>query len=449
MENKEHHIHIVDSPVGSGKTTAAIDKINKLENGNRVIFITPFKSEIERVIRECPNKNIKQPNVRHGGGRKGTSFLKLIKKNYNIASTHSLFMNINDETIAELKAKNYMLILDEAFDVVQQYDLWQELKYATINKKKELTKENIKSLINKKFISVDDDFMVRWIDNENQLYKYNFFKNLIDRKLIYLINKCFLLWIFPPEVFSKDIFHEIFILTFQFEYQIQYYYYKYFGIEYDKMHVVDDGWGNYKIVETKNNDHEIEWIKKIAPLIKIEEGSKFNAIGSFERQRNRSIGYFYEGALSKNWYNTHPNGMIRVRNNVIRYFVKTSDKKGFTVPSDLMWTCFKEHMGTLKSGRTSIKNWVALNARATNVHRNKSILAYPVNRYANPFIKQFFSKKGVDIEEDRLALSELIQWMFRSRVRDGKSIDIYIPSQRMRNLLKDYLKGENTNESEN
>lgn len=38
--------------------------------------------------------------------------------------------------------------------------------------------------------------------------------------------------------------------------------------------------------------------------------------------------------------------------------------------------------------------------------------------------------------EDLFALSTLLQWIWRSQVRDGKSIDIYIPSERMRSLLK-------------
>ena len=46
------------------------------------------------------------------------------------------------------------------------------------------------------------------------------------------------------------------------------------------------------------------------------------------------------------------------------------------------------------------------------------------------------------MEEDAYALSELIQWIFRSAIRDGKEIWLYIPSKRMRNLLIDWIGGD-------
>ena len=54
----------------------------------------------------------------------------------------------------------------------------------------------------------------------------------------------------------------------------------------------------------------------------------------------------------------------------------------------------------------------------------------------------FFIKRGTNIDQDRYALSEMIQWIFRSAIRKGKPIDIYIPSQRMRELFKKWLGGE-------
>ena len=50
--------------------------------------------------------------------------------------------------------------------------------------------------------------------------------------------------------------------------------------------------------------------------------------------------------------------------------------------------------------------------------------------------------KGVSVEEEKYALSEMIQWIFRSAIRNGESIQIYIPSQRMRQLLIDWLNGD-------
>ena len=54
-------------------------------------------------------------------------------------------------------------------------------------------------------------------------------------------------------------------------------------------------------------------------------------------------------------------------------------------------------------------------------------------------IKQFFIDKNVTIDEDTWALSELLQWIFRSAIREHKEINIYIPSERMRSLLLEWL----------
>ena len=46
---------------------------------------------------------------------------------------------------------------------------------------------------------------------------------------------------------------------------------------------------------------------------------------------------------------------------------------------------------------------------------------------------------GVEVREDMYALSEMIQWVWRSAIRDGKDIWIYIPSRRMRELFQNWL----------
>ena len=86
------------------------------------------------------------------------------------------------------------------------------------------------------------------------------------------------------------------------------------------------------------------------------------------------------------------------------------------------------------------KGFVSCNARATNEYSERRYVAYLLDRFLNPLDKSFFKERGVIIDENLWALSELIQFIWRSRIRKGKSIELYIPSQRMRNLLKNYLR---------
>lgn len=75
------------------------------------------------------------------------------------------------------------------------------------------------------------------------------------------------------------------------------------------------------------------------------------------------------------------------------------------------------------------------NSKATEEYSDRYNLAYLIDRYLHPGIKDFFLQKGVTINEDEYALSELIQWLFRSRIRFGERVNLYIPSERMRRLL--------------
>ena len=59
-----------------------------------------------------------------------------------------------------------------------------------------------------------------------------------------------------------------------------------------------------------------------------------------------------------------------------------------------------------------------------------------MNKYT--FIR-FLESKGVTVDEDGFALSEMLQFIWRSAIRDNKEINIYIPSSRMRNLLVGWI----------
>lgn len=77
--------------------------------------------------------------------------------------------------------------------------------------------------------------------------------------------------------------------------------------------------------------------------------------------------------------------------------------------------------------------------RASNEYMNRTSVVYPINRYINPGIKNFFIKHGVKVDEDGYALSEMLQFIWRSAIRKGEEIYVYIPSIRMRRLLDDWI----------
>ena len=60
----------------------------------------------------------------------------------------------------------------------------------------------------------------------------------------------------------------------------------------------------------------------------------------------------------------------------------------------------------------------------------------------NPYVKEFFVDNGIAVDEDVYSLSVMLQWIWRSAIRDGNHINIYLPSSRMRGLLLKWLNNE-------
>ena len=398
-------IHIVDSIMGSGKTSAAIELMKERKNDN-FIFITPFLSEVERIKEKCQPRTFLEP-VNKGQGKLHSLHLLLDRQN-SIASTHALFRCYTDYTVELLKQGNYVLVLDEVCDVIEQVDI---------------SKDDLNILL-KEYAYVEDSVLIWKEDKKEYDGLFASIKEMALNKTLIVYGDCLLMWNFPVSVFEG--FKEIFILTYLFKAQIQKYYYDYYNVEYDYWGVnkIDD---KYCFVE-----HYVEHkYEKLKYLIHIVEEDKMNQLGD------------NAFALSVSWYQREEKNKFtlakKLKANMINFFInKRKPDKG-----DLaMWTVFKKYQPILK-GKGYTEGHVAVNARATNDYRHKRNLAYMVNIYFNPIYKKFFEQKNIEMFEDEYALSEMVQWIWRSAIREGNEIWIYIPSNRMRTILKKWLEDLN------
>ena len=403
-------IYIVDSITGSGKTTAAINKI-KNDTENNYLYITPFLDEVKRIIDSCKNKNFMQPLYKGKGG-KLDNIHYLIGNNKNIVSTHALFQMFNNYTKELLKEKNYILILDEVCDVVDLVNI---------------SNDDLKVIL-KDFAHIEDGLLV-W-DKDDYNGKFNDIKLMAENKSLVVYKDAVLLWNFPIEFFK--LFKEAYILTYMFNAQIQKYYYDYYNIKYNYIGVQKKISNNkYTYVFAEENTLP-EYVKELKYKINILDDEKLNSIGESDDNKQ---------PLCSSWFDRElilpPNERFlinKLKNNLYNYFtnkVKSSSKEA-------MWTTYKDAKSHL-SGKGYTKGFIAVNARATNQYRHKTNLAYCANIFLNPVVKQFFQQKSIKVYEDQYALSELIQWVWRSAIRDEKPINLYIPSKRMRNLLIEWI----------
>ena len=401
--------------MGSGKTSWSIQHIKRNPFDN-FLYITPFLNEAERII-HYTDRDFKQPMYK--GGTKLQNLNELLACQYDIASTHELFKKLTDESKEFIKEGHYTLILDEVLNAIDPYD--------------DIKKDDMKLLQDSGCITIDQDGFIIW-NQEKADYdtQYNRIKILAENKSLLYVNQKLLLWRYPPEIFT--LFDKVYILTYLFDASVLKNYFELYGIQYEKKSIVKEN-DMYVL-----SDFYIPNTKKYFDLINIFEG---NLNTNIEQKQN---------GLSSTWFKvqnrTNSKAIQQIKRNLNNYFRNILNAKSETI----MWTTFKDYQmklrgkGYSKEFKTEqlkeIDNaygFLACNARATNKYSNCYNLAYCVNIYLHPAISQFFRQKGISVNEDLYGLSEMIQWIWRSRIRKGEKINIYVPSVRMRTLLKSWL----------
>lgn len=130
-----------------------------------------------------------------------------------------------------------------------------------------------------------------------------------------------------------------------------------------------------------------------------------------------------------------------MKKNLYNFFARIRKAKS----NDIIWTTFKDYKNIL-TGKGYSKGFLPLNIRASNEYRTRTSIAYPVNRYFNTLVKNFFICNGIDVKEEDYALSEMLQFIWRSAIRDDKEIYLYVPSIRMRRKLTEWIEENSVKE---
>lgn len=411
-------IKIVDQIMGAGKTSAAINMINGTDDDVRFLYITPYLNEVARVKKQCYKKKFVEPK---SYGTKLNGIKALLNKGKNIVSTHALFRLFDEETIDICRAQNYVLIMDEVADVVQHYVGLDDGG----RRRSSFTDADLKMLLSENHVTIDDDTgLIHWIDEEYK-GKFEIEKRLCKLESLAVYGGKITLWLFPVSVFRA--FSDIYILTYMFNAQCQRYYYDYYDVKYKYCYVAGNSPQTYRIVDEPQKH---TFICDYRELIHICESDKLNSIGD---------GYY---DLSLNWFkrNAENVNMSVLQKNAYNFFRNVCR----ATQENIIWTSFKDYKQRV-SGKGFTKSFVPLNARATNAYRHCDVVGYFANRFFDGTIKNFFTGKGVDVDEDGFALSEMLQFIWRSAIRDRKEINIYIPSRRMRELLQQWIKENSKN----
>ncbi|CEQ01705.1 Uncharacterised protein [[Clostridium] sordellii] len=404
--NKE--IMIVDAICGAGKTTFAIQKMK--EDDKLYIYVTPYLSEIERII-TATDGDFKQPNNKNEKGSKLESLKWLVTRGENIVCTHELFKLCDLEMLNLIKDMGYNLILDEVLNVINPV---------------KISKKDIHMLEVSKTIHIDKEKgIIKWLDDEYK-GKFEELKHLSKNDNLFLFRDTFVFWTLHHKAF--ECFKDVYILTYLFDGSIQRYYYDLHGFKYKKYSVIKDN-DRYRLIDYDSKLDNRERLKELINIYEDKGRSKLNS--NYCKKPTDNM-------FSSTWLSKCDNKTLEVINQNLFNFFKTTN----TPVSKLYWTTIKDFKTKFINKKTKNKNFISVNVRATNDYMNCTSCAFIYNRYMNPIERAFFEYHNVEVDEDTLACGDLIQYIFRSCIRIGKPINVYIPSQRMRKLLYKYLNYE-------
>ena len=398
-------VKVCDALCGSGKTVSCINMINE-NTDKRYIFITPYLEEVERIKARCVSRHFVSPERKYVNGySKLNDIHNLLRNGYNIASTHALFSCYTEETKELIRERGYTLVLDEVIDLFQPVNL---------------DAGDIKMLLRKN-IAQRKDHEILWDDDEydgvlfSEIMQMSKSRNLID------YDGTFFFWAVPVDVFQ--CFQDAYVLTYLFEYQMQKYFFDIHKITYELIGTRREN-DTYRFCRLEEMNRRID----LRDTIHILHNERMNRIGAANF------------SLSAGWYERKSQEpgkpkICELKNNlynVFRHIFKS-------VPEKKMWTTLNKYRSSLR-GKGYSNGFVSFNKRATNDYIDRKYLAYCVNVFMQPWVKNYLIKLGAkDIDQDMYALSVLVQWIFRSAIRKGEDVWLYLPSKRMRYLLEQWL----------
>lgn len=432
--------NFVDSPMGAGKTTALFSKLNKeyqKQDNKRYICIVLYIAEQNRFKESLKETLPKIPK----DGKKIDDIVKLIGKGENIITTHALFDRFDDNVIDSIKNSEYTydLFIDEQPTVLKG-SIGGTTRLANANNE-DLNKLNgydLKMLIDNGILTKADKGKYIWNNNNiyNKYYKGIFFplKQQLTKYDMYVYtdkldsadNKPAHTFILMIKINAFTCFNQVWVLSYLIKGSLLENYFNFHGItDFNYYHV--------------ENNSFIQGYKKSYPNI--------------DRIKLEPAEYCFNTKLSHSKYDTFKNEDYK--NLLSRFYnaiKRIQERDTLALKQNYYFTFYqksKEHfVNALAANKKSIKiainddTLLPCNIKGTNAHQNKQVVGYLIDRHINPTYENFFNNHGITIDKELYSLSELIQFIWRSNIRDESStkpVYVYLAGEYMYNLFTKFI----------
>lgn len=401
-------VMVCDAIMGTGKSSAAITYMNEHPD-SKFIYITPYLEEATRIKKGCPQMNFVEPSnkLKKYDFKKSVHTAFLIREGKNITTTHQAFKGYTQATLDEIKRQGYILIIDENVDVLETF---------------EFHPDDLQLAVDAGYIR-DNNGVYSITNNE---YKgralSDLFSLLKSRELIRMTDKdenSLFYWALPPELLTS--FKDVFILTYLFKGQSLHHFMMIYNIPYKYIGIEKTESGGFRFGECPG--YTPDYVYHLKDKLHI-----------LSRDRINDIGEDYH-ALSMNWFKRGGNEVEQLKKNISNCY----NNIWRDIPANRrLWGSYNGAYNQVR-GKGYSKSFLTFNTKATNAYRKKDCLVYIANLFMNVNEKKFYQMHGVEVDEDAYALSIMIQWIWRSAIRDGYDVYLYIPSRRMRTLLTNWI----------
>lgn len=403
-------LEILDGMCGTGKTTGIFKWILNNQD-QKFIYVTPFLDEVERAKNSLGSINFITPH--NLLKTKSDNLLELLKQGNNITFTHTLFKNMTKEHLYHIQEQNYILIIDEECDLIEPFS-------------DGYTNADIEFLVDNGHVTIDEKSLgqLKWNSDSNKKYsefKYSKLRNLCNLEMLYASKskkKSFTVHLPIGLIASAK---RVILISYRFEHSIMNHFVKMKGLE-----VVP-------FTEVTLSPFDKNNLKKLIEFVEIDTKD-----------------YNSRTALSSSWYMKKSQAEF----DILGKLIGSTCKKNKVLKHEVMWTAPSEYCISHKHIKKKLKVpsygalpmksedsgcWVACSAKATNNHSKKYMLVHAFNRFSNQTLFIYLRDYGFLINNDEFAISEMIQWVWRSRIRNNEPIKLCFISKRMRVLFKNWL----------
>jgi hypothetical protein len=372
------------------------------------LVVVPTLDEIRRV-QEASSVPFVQPETSRVHKTKREHLEALLCEGANIATTHALYMDVA-VLAREGLLDDYEIIIDEVLDVCAKVDgksprsferFYLGCQYAIVGSDGRVSST---PKWDAEVDAVADTLDVR-------------LHRMAKAGMLYYIDNTFFMWALPRELLSAG--RSFTVYTYLAEGSMLLPYLRKLGVPYD--HDVDP------VIDA-------EFRRKARNLIEIRDIPKLKRVSLSYSGQKASTAKAKTVASALRSIRRGALGDIPLENTLVTCVKDNWYRKGDDDAE-------KRKAGPFAANSKMFEgvNWIANTTRGTNNYAHCSHLIYLYDQNMNPYIRRWLGLVGDPSAQDRYALTELIQWVYRSRARRGKPIVLYLPSARMRGLLKDWV----------